>query len=110
MKQTDGLLPCPFCGSLAEYHQFANPKNFYGVRCTACHCGTDGFRNNRCDDSASENKARQAEIWNRRPHENEQLDASGRQRGTCGVTKLPCIGCQPVCGSEWEPPEEGAKR
>lgn len=60
------LLPCPFCGGKAEYQQFANPKNNYCVRCTVCFCGTDGYRLSKRDNSKAENKAANADVWNRR--------------------------------------------
>jgi len=60
------LKPCPFCGGEAEFQQFANPKNFWNVVCKACKCGTDGFRNNKNDNTNTENKKIQAAIWNRR--------------------------------------------
>ena len=60
------LKPCPFCGGKAEFQQFAHPKNFYKVQCSVCYCGTCGFRNNLMDGKDRENKAIQAEIWNKR--------------------------------------------
>ena len=57
---------CPFCGGEAEFQQFANPKNFWKVVCKVCNCGTDGHRNNKNDNTNTENKEIQAAIWNRR--------------------------------------------
>lgn len=68
----DKLKSCPFCGGSAEFSQFANPRNYVSVKCTVCHCGTDGFRGNGRDCSLSENKQKQADIWNRR--EQTQVD------------------------------------
>lgn len=60
------LKTCPFCGGQAEFHQFANPKNFYEVKCTQCGCGTDGYILCRSENSGAENKAANAAAWNRR--------------------------------------------
>jgi Lar family restriction alleviation protein len=60
------LKPCPFCGGEAEYQQFANPKTFYMVKCTACGCRTEGYDCSLLKTDA-ENKMIQAEKWNRRP-------------------------------------------
>lgn len=72
-----GLKLCPFCGGEAEFHQFAHPKNYFTVRCTACQCQTHGY-NCKIDATASENKTMQAEIWNRRQltNANEENDRS----------------------------------
>jgi hypothetical protein len=64
-NRMEKLKPCPFCGGVAEYRQFANPRNFYSVACVDCHCSTDGFRN-KLDNDHKENKAVQAAIWNKR--------------------------------------------
>ena len=65
---------CPFCGGKAEFHQFANPKNFYGVKCTQCSCGTDGYKLCRSENTAQENKAANAHVWNHRAEpENKAL-------------------------------------
>lgn len=57
---------CPFCGGEAEYHQFANPRHFYLIKCVKCNCGTDGFKLNRNDNTATQNKAANAVAWNTR--------------------------------------------
>ncbi len=63
------LLPCPFCGGDADFYQFANPKNFYYVRCSVCHCGTDGFRLCHMDSTPAEKNSANAADWNRRSAE-----------------------------------------
>lgn len=64
-QDPDVLKPCPFCGGKAEFHQFANPKSSYSIECTVCRCGTYGWD---CPSTGThdENKAMQAERWNRR--------------------------------------------
>lgn len=67
MKRVEvNLKPCPFCGCTAEIKQFANPKNFYSVECTNCHCRTDGFITNKTKGSDKENILANVEVWNRR--------------------------------------------
>lgn len=60
------LKPCPHCGGKAEFEQFFNPKNFYSVVCTECGCRTDGFKLCKSENTAKENKAANAYVWNRR--------------------------------------------
>lgn len=60
------LKPCPFCGGTPEVVQFANPKNFYSIRCPMCKCGTDGFYINTEKGTPKENIKANADIWNMR--------------------------------------------
>lgn len=60
------LKPCPFCGGIAEFKQFANPKSKAYVECCECHCHTDGYRYGSQYNSFAENKKIHAEIWNSR--------------------------------------------
>ncbi|WP_324824343.1 Lar family restriction alleviation protein [Sinanaerobacter sp. ZZT-01] len=81
------LKPCPFCGAEAEYRQFANPKNFYTVVCTNCHCRTDGY-NCSLDNNDAENKAMQAEKWNHR------LQTSSEIGGATAEEDILCTTCE----------------
>ncbi|MDT8718191.1 Lar family restriction alleviation protein [Clostridium sp. 19966] len=67
------LKNCPFCGGKAEFVQFANPNNFVHVKCTICHCCTDGYLKNKLENSLKENEKIQADIWNRREQPFSQL-------------------------------------
>lgn len=70
------LKTCPHCGGKAEFEQFVNPKNFYSIVCTECGCETDGFKLCRSENTAQENKAANAHVWNHRAvPENPPLDA-----------------------------------
>lgn len=60
------LKPCPFCGGTPEVVQFANPKNFYSIRCLMCKCGTDGFYINTAKGTDEENIKANAAVWNMR--------------------------------------------
>lgn len=60
------LKPCLFCGGTSEVKQFANPKNFYTVDCSNCHCRTDGFVVNRVNATDRENIQANAAVWNSR--------------------------------------------
>ncbi len=77
------LKPCPFCGGKAEYQQFANPQNFFKVKCTVCDCSTDGFRHNHVQGTDIENKTLNSEIWNRRV-----VDGDNKTKGVT-IDELP---------------------
>ncbi|MCL2223489.1 MAG: Lar family restriction alleviation protein [Defluviitaleaceae bacterium] len=37
------LLPCPFCGSEAEFVRFGSKIPYDVIRCTGCYCQTDAI-------------------------------------------------------------------
>ena len=56
------LLPCPFCGGVAEYIRDRDDGgNFVAVQCTGCGCGSG--KHYPLADYAAPNAARE---WNRR--------------------------------------------
>jgi Lar family restriction alleviation protein len=77
------LKPCPFCGGKAEIQQFANPQNYYCVRCTDCGCSTDGYRRSKTESTEAENKAANAAAWNRRTEPENVEEVSRRYQAEC---------------------------
>lgn len=60
MRDTEKLLPCPFCGGEADFEEEDySAHTYWRVICLECRCGTGGY----CDNPG---KKRAIDAWNKR--------------------------------------------